>query len=104
MEEEAAAGPAKYLTTEQELLAIVELLKEFQNMLLGKWIRVYTDQKNLTYEDKKHGNNLVLRQHLVLEEFSSELVWLAGDKMWQPICSAKSCRKKTRRVNSTKQT
>jgi hypothetical protein len=38
----------KYSVTEIELLAIVETLKEFNNMLWRQDIKVYTDHKNLT--------------------------------------------------------
>jgi ribonuclease HI len=36
----------KYNVTEIELLAIVEVLKEFKGMLWGQQVKVYTDHKN----------------------------------------------------------
>jgi len=39
---------SKYTITKLELLAIVETLKEFNGMLWGQRINVYTDHKNLT--------------------------------------------------------
>ena len=46
----------RYTTTERELLAIVETLKLFRNILLVQKKVVDTDHENLTY------NNLTLRE------------------------------------------
>lgn len=62
----------RYTTTERELLAIVETLKEFRNILLGQQIIVYTDHKNLTYS--------VLQRRLILEEFGPDLQYVNGTK------------------------
>ena len=49
----------RYTTTKQELLAIVETLKESKNILLGQQIKIFTDHKNITY--KKFNTNRVMR-------------------------------------------
>ena len=67
-----------YTTTERELLAIVETLKEFKNILLGQRIKVYTDHENLTY--KQFNSNRVMRWRLLIEEFGPELTYIKGEK------------------------
>ena len=68
----------RYTTTERELLAIVETLKEFRNILIGHSIRVFTDHKNLTY--KNFNTERVMRWRLIIEEFGPELIYLQGKK------------------------
>jgi hypothetical protein len=67
----------RYTTIERELLAIVETLKEFSNILIGHKVRVYTDHKNLTY---KHFNTeRVMRWRLIIEEFAPEFHYIRGE-------------------------
>ena len=68
----------KYSVTEQELLAIVECLKEFKGMLWGQKIRVYTDHKNLISSALGMDSNRVHRWRLLLEEFGPEIVYIKG--------------------------
>ena len=72
--------------TEKELLAIVETLKEFRNILLGHEIVVYTDHKNLTY--KVFNTQRVMRWRLIIEEFGPTLVYLKGEN--NPVADALS--------------
>jgi len=41
----------RYTITEREILAIVETLKEFKNILLGQQITVFTEHMNLISEN-----------------------------------------------------
>jgi len=67
----------RYTTTERELLAIVETLKEYRNILLGHPIIVHTDHQNLTY--KNFNTERVMRWRLIIEEFGPELRYIKGE-------------------------
>ena len=67
-----------YTTTEHELLAIAENLKEFHNILLGQKIPVHMDHKNLTY--KVFNAAHVMHWRLILEEYRPDLQHLKGNK------------------------
>ena len=67
----------RYTNTERELLAIVETLQEFRNILLGQNIKAYTDHKNLTY--KNFNTERVMRWRIVLEEYGPELIYIKGE-------------------------
>ena len=66
----------RYTTTERELLAIVETLKEFRNILLGDTICIFTDHQNLTY--KNFNTEHVMQWRLHIEEFGPELIYIKG--------------------------
>ena len=63
---------------ERELLLIVEVLKEFRNILLGQQICVHTDHENLTY--KTFNSDRVMQWRLYIEEYSPDLQYIKGEK------------------------
>jgi hypothetical protein len=64
--------------TKNDLLAIVETLKEFQGMLWGQTIKVYTYYKNLTHDALGLTSDRVYHWGLLLEEFAPEIVYIKG--------------------------
>jgi hypothetical protein len=66
----------RYTTGEQELLSIVETLKEFRNILFGQKIIVHTDHLNILYG--KMSNDRIIRWRLLLEEYGPTYVHVAG--------------------------
>jgi hypothetical protein len=65
-----------YTTGEQELLSIIETLKEFHNILLGQKLVVHTDHLNILYD--KMPSPRVVRWRLLLEEYGAKFVHVAG--------------------------
>ncbi len=68
----------KYNVTKQELLAIVETLKEFKVMLWGQTLTVYTDHKNLMQDALGLASDRVYRWRLLLEEYGPTIVYIKG--------------------------
>jgi hypothetical protein len=68
----------KHSVTKIKLLAIVETLKEFQGMLWGQAIKVYTDHKNLTQDTLGLTSDRVYCWRLLLEEFAPEIAYTKG--------------------------
>ena len=58
-----------YMIIKKELLSIVKCLKQFQNILFGYEIYVYSDHKNFIYEATLSESQRVMRWRLLLEEF-----------------------------------
>jgi RNase H-like domain found in reverse transcriptase len=67
----------RYMTGEQELLSIVETLKEFRTLLYGQRVVVHTNHKNIIYRNLV--NNCIAWWQLLLEEYSPEIVHVKGN-------------------------
>ncbi len=68
----------KYSVTKIELLAIVETLKEFNGMLRGKNIKVFTDHPNLMRDSLGLTSDRVYQWRLLLEEYGPKTVYIKG--------------------------
>jgi hypothetical protein len=68
----------KYSITKIELLAIVETLKEFNGMLWGQSIKVYTDHANLIRDALGMTSDHVYQYGLLLEEYGPKIVYIKG--------------------------
>lgn len=87
------ATQCKYTVQEQELLSIVETLWEYQNILLGMKIKIYTDHQNLTYST--YTSDRLHHWRLFIEEYNPQLIHIpwqknhiadALSKMWVESC------------------
>ena len=72
-------GPKqRHTLTEEELLSIVETFKEFFTILLGQRINIYTDHKQLMWNN--FNTDRVLRWRLILEEYGIYIDFIQGAK------------------------
>ncbi len=73
-----SGAQSKYTVTKIELLAIVETLKQFNGMLWGQRINVYTDHKNLTQDGLGLTSDRVTRFRILLEEYAPKIIYIKG--------------------------
>ncbi len=71
-----SGAQSKYTITKLELVAIVETLKEFNGMLWGQRINVYTNHKNLTRDGLGLTSDRVTRWRILLEKYAPEIIYI----------------------------
>ena len=74
------APQKNYTVTEKELLAIVEGLKHFKNIIYGYPVKVFSDHKNLVYAATVSESQRVMRWRMILEEYGPEIIHIKGDE------------------------
>jgi hypothetical protein len=70
------SAQTRYTTGEQELLNIVETIKEFRDILLRQKVTAHTHHLNILYG--KLSNDRIERWRLLLEEYGPKYVHIAG--------------------------
>jgi hypothetical protein len=73
-----SGAQSKYTVPGLELLAIMETLKEFNGMLWGQRINVYTDHKNLTRDGLGLTSDRVAHWRILSEEYAPEIIYIKG--------------------------
>ena len=68
----------KYSVTEQEILVIVEKLKEIKGMLWGQHLTVYTDHKHLMQDALDLTSDQVYCWRVLLEEYGPTIMYIKG--------------------------
>ena len=61
-----------------KLLSIVELLKEYKNVLLGYEISIHTDHKKLVHETLLMSSDCVMQWRQLIEEYGPEIFYIPG--------------------------
>lgn len=74
------APQKNYTTTEKELLAVVEGLKHFKNIIYGYPVKVYSDHKNLVHKATVSESQRVMRWRMILEEYNPEIIHIKGEE------------------------
>ncbi|KAM9967293.1 hypothetical protein ACTFIR_007533 [Dictyostelium discoideum] len=74
----------RYSIGDREFLSIIDSLKKFQHLLIGKKVSIYTDHQNLTYIIKKSNDKPFTKRQdnymKYIKEFDYELRHISGKK------------------------